>query len=149
MRAVAATAALAGAALLAGCGDFDITFGTISATYAALTPQVVTIGCNDPYEVYDRRESHRFLIVSNGFREIAGCGARDDLGGDPAATRRARFREAAETYLRETRREACRIATENAFTDLHTEFTYSCPGPDRPGAPVVRLPGRQTPRVGR
>lgn len=145
MRALAASAALAGALVLAGCGDFDTTFGVISATYATLTPQVVTTGCNDPYEVYDRREARRFLIVSNGFREIAGCGVE----GDPAATRRARFREAAETYLRETRREACRIATENAFTDLHTEFTYTCPGTDRPGAPVVRLPGRQTPRFGK
>ena len=131
------TIAAALAATAAGCNGF----GHISGTYVTLTPQVVTIGCNEPYEVYDRREGRKMLIVSNALREIAGCGLD---GADPAASARLRFRTAAETYLRETQREACRLGEETVFGALQTEFVYSCPGPaERPGDRVVRLPGRR------
>ncbi|GJD96192.1 hypothetical protein [Methylobacterium iners] len=121
---------------VSGC----VGFSYISKTYVALTPQVVTIGCNEPYEVYDQRQARRMLIVSNGLREVAGCGLE---GADPAATRARRFREAGRTYLDETVREDCRITGETVFTDLQTEFVYACAAPIEPrGTKVPRLPGR-------
>lgn len=127
------------AAAAGGCNGF----GYISGTYVTLVPQVVTIGCNEPYEIYDRLEGRKMLVVSNALREVAGCGLGDGAPADPAASRRQRFRTAAETFLRESQREACRIGEETVFGDLQTEFTYRCPGPaQRPGDRVVRLPGR-------
>ena len=133
------TLALAGTA--AGCNGF----GYISGTYVTLSPQVVTIGCNEPYEIYDRRDGRKMLVVSNALREVAGCGLAEDGGAaDPAVSRRLRFRTAAETFLRESQRDACRIGEETVFGTLQTEFTYVCPGPpERPGERVVRLPGRR------
>ncbi|GEP04139.1 hypothetical protein [Methylobacterium oxalidis] len=126
---------------VAGCTGFSY----ISKTYVSLTPQVVTIGCNDPYEVYDQRQQRRMLIVSNALREVTGCGIGDRYAGhDPAATRTERFRLAARTYLDETLREDCRISGETIFTDLQTEFAYTCAGPVEPrGSRVPRLPGRR------
>ena len=73
-------------------------FAYISKTYVSLPPQVVTIGCKDPYEVYDQRRVRKMLIVSNALRETTSCGLDDALaGGDPALTRVKRFREAART----------------------------------------------------
>ncbi|RVU19699.1 hypothetical protein [Methylobacterium oryzihabitans] len=127
--------ALVGLAV-AGCTEFS----TISRIYVGLPVQVVTIGCNDPYEVYDQRQQRRMLLVSNGLREFAGCGLD---GADPALTRRRRFGEAAETYLRETARETCRITGETVYDDLKTEFAYSCAEAiEKPGTRVPRLPGR-------
>ena len=121
---------------LTGCTGFAY----ISKTYVSLTPQVVTIGCNEPYEVYDQRRVRRMLVVSNGLREVAGCGLD---GGDPAESRPKRFRAAARAYLDETVREQCRITGETVFTDLQTEFAYSCAEPIEPrGSTVPRLPGR-------
>jgi hypothetical protein len=120
----------------AGCTEFSY----ISKTYVGLPAQVVTIGCNDPYEVFDQRQQRKVLVVSNGLREFAGCGLD---GGDPALTRRRRFSEAATTYLRETARETCTIVGETVFTDLQTEFVYSCAeAVEKPGTKVPRLPGR-------
>lgn len=130
--------------LASGCTGFSY----LSKTYVSLTPQVVTIGCKDPYEVYDQRRLRKMLIVSNSLREVTGCGIDDRLeGGDPALTRTKRFRDAARTYLDETVREDCRITGETVFTDLQTEFAYTCAGPIEPrGTKVPRLPGRN--RVG-
>ena len=140
-----ATMAVIALGLLAsGCTGFSY----LSKTYVSLTPQVVTIGCKDPYEVYDQRRIRKMLIVSNSLREVTGCGIDDRLdGGDPALTRTKRFRDAARTYLDETVREDCRITGETVFTDLQTEFAYTCTGPIEPrGTKVPRLPGRN--RVG-
>ncbi len=123
-----------------GCNSFSY----VSRTYVSLTPQVVTIGCNEPYEVYDNRQKRKMLIVSNALREVTGC----DIGTaaaaqDPVATRPARFRTAARAYLDETVREDCTLAGETVFSDLQTEFAYTCAGPIEPrGTPVPRLPGR-------
>jgi len=130
--------------LASGCTGFSY----LSKTYVALTPQVVTIGCKDPYEVYDQRRIRKMLIVSNALREFTGCGSDDRLdGGDPGLTRAKRFREAARAYLDETVREDCKITGETVFSDLQTEFTYTCAGPIEPrDTKVPRLPGRS--RVG-
>lgn len=140
----AALAVIALGLLASGCTGFSY----LSKTYVSLTPQVVTIGCKDPYEVYDQRRLRKMLIVSNSLREVTGCGIDDRLeGGDPALTRTKRFRDAARTYLDETVREDCRITGETVFTDLQTEFAYTCAGPIEPrGTKVPRLPGRN--RVG-
>jgi len=125
---------------LSGCTGFAY----ISKTYVNQTPQVVTIGCNQPYEIYDNRQRRRLLVVSNGLREVAGCDIGEAYEGrDPAATRPSRFRTAARTYLDETVREECTIGGETVFTDLQTEFAYSCAGPvEARGTKVPRLPGR-------
>ena len=129
-----------------GCTGFSY----ISKTYVSLTPQVVTIGCNDPYEVYDQRQKRRMLIVSDALREVTGCGIGEGYAGrDPGETRAARFRLAARTYLDETLREDCRITGETVFTDLQTEFAYACGGPiEKRGTKVPRLPGRGGPGTG-
>jgi hypothetical protein len=123
-----------------GCTGFSY----ISKTYVSLTPQVVTIGCNDPYEIYDQRQQRRMLVVSNALREVTGCGLGGRYEGrDPAETRTQRFRLAARTYLDETVREDCQITGETIFTDLQSEFVYACGGPvEKRGAKVPRLPGR-------
>ena len=141
MRRAALPIGLAAASLLTGCTGFAY----ISKTYVGLTPQVVTIGCKDPYEVYDQRQQRRMLVVSNSLREVTGCGIGDAfVGRDPAETRPERFRSAARAYLDETAREDCRITGESVFTDLQTEFTYACGAPIEPrGAKVPRLPGRR------
>lgn len=123
-------------AALSGCTGFAY----ISKTYVSLTPQVVTIGCKEPYEVYDQRRTRRMLIVSDGPREVAGCGLD---GQDPAISRPKRFREAARAYLDETVREECRITGETVFTDRQTEFAYACAEAiEARGSKVPRLPGR-------
>ena len=128
----------------AGCSSFAY----ISKTYVAERPQVVTIGCNEPYEVYDNRQRRRMLIVSNALREITGCDVGERYEGrDPAESRALRFRAAARTYLDETAREDCTITGETIFADLQTEFVYTCEAPIEPrGTKVPRLPGR--PRLG-
>lgn len=133
-------ALLALALALTGCNSFAY----VSKTYVSLTPQVVTIGCNEPYEVYDNRQRRKMLIVSNSLREVAGCGIGEAHAGQtPLESRAARFREAARTYLDETVREDCRISGETVFADLQTEFSYTCAAPVEPrAAKVPRLPGR-------
>ena len=125
---------------VSGCTGFSY----ISKTYVSLSPQVVTIGCNDPYEVYDQRQQRRMLVVSNAVREFTGCGIGErHEGREPAASRTERFRLAARTYLDETVREDCKLAGETIFTDLQTEFRYTCDAPvEQRGAKVPRLPGR-------
>lgn len=146
MQGPAFSLALALGLALSGCTGFSY----ISKTYVSLTPQVVTIRCNDPYEVYDQRQQRRLLVVSDALREVAGCGIGDRYAGrDPRETRAARFRLAARTYLDETVREDCRITGETVFTDLQTEFAYACGGPiEARTAKVPRLPGRGGPGTG-
>lgn len=130
---------------VSGCTGFEY----LSKTYVSLTPQVVTIGCKEPYEIYDNRQRRRILVVSNALREVAGCdvGERFERVA-PAESRAERFRTAARTYLDETVREDCSITGENVFTDLQTEFVYACDAPiEKRGTKVPRLPGRA--RVGR
>lgn len=126
--------------MLAGCNSFAY----ISKTYVDQRPQVVTIGCKEPYEVYDNRQRRRMLIVSHALREVAGCDIDAPHAGlGPDETRAARFREAARTYLNETVREDCTITGETVFDDLKSEFAYSCSAPIEPrGTKVPRLPGR-------
>lgn len=129
---------VASLAVLASAGCVE--FGYISRTYASLKPEVVTIGCKDPYEVYDQRQVRKMLIVSNGLREYAGCGLD---GADPDLTRRRRFDEAARTNLDETGRETCRITGQATFDEQKAEYTYTCAEPvEKPGTKVLRLPGR-------
>ncbi len=147
VRRLALPLALGTSLTVSGCTGF----GYISQTYVSQVPQVVTIGCNEPYEIYDNRQRRRVLVVSNALREVTGCelGKLDRVGGDrpPAETRAARFRTAARTYLDETVREDCRITGETVFSDLQTEFAYACDAPvEARGAVVPRLPGRRTQR---
>lgn len=130
--------------MLAGCNSFAY----ISKNYVDQRPQVVTIGCKEPYEVYDNRQRRRMLIVSHALREVTGCDIdAPHAGRSPDETRAARFREAARTYLNETVREDCTITGETVFDDLQSEFAYACAAPIEPrGTKVPRLPGRS--RIG-
>ena len=134
LRLLKGATALLATAATAGCVEFSY----VSATYVGLPQQVVTIGCKDPYEVFDNTRESRFLVVSNALREVAGCG----LDVDPAATHAARMREAAQAFLAETGRDECRITRETPLADLRTEFAYACPTALPKGAKVQRLPGR-------
>jgi len=127
----------------AGCTATSFTY--ISRTYVGLPSQVVTIGCKEPYEVYDNRQKRRLLIVSNGLREVLGCNLNDlRIDPDPEATRVGRFRAAARAYLDETVREDCAITGETVFDGLKSEFAYSCSAPvEKRGTKVPRLPGRR------
>ncbi|MEH3118322.1 MAG: hypothetical protein PGN25_12220 [Methylorubrum populi] len=142
VRRLARPLVLGGSLAVSGCTGF----GYISQTYVTQVPQVVTIGCNEPYEIYDNRQRRRVLVVSNALREVAGCElGRTGESRPPAETRAARFRTAARTYLDETVREDCRIAGETVFSDLQTEFAYACDAPVEPrGTVVPRLPGRRS-----
>ncbi|GJE39714.1 hypothetical protein [Methylobacterium persicinum] len=129
--------------VLAGCTATS--FSYISKTYVGLPSQVVTIGCKEPYEVYDNRQQRRVLIVSNALREVTGCNLNDlRIDPDPAGTRTSRFRTAARAYLDETVREDCTITGETVFDPLKSEFAYSCSAPvEKRGTKVPRLPGRR------
>ncbi|UYW27759.1 hypothetical protein [Methylorubrum extorquens] len=144
VRWLALPLVLGGSLAVSGCTGF----GYISQTYVSQVPQVVTIGCNEPYEVYDNRQRRRVLVVSNALREVTGCDVgRVGNGRPPAETRAARFRTAARTYLDETVREDCKITGEIVFSDLQTEFAYACDAPVEPrGTAVPRLPGRRNQR---
>ncbi|MCJ2050074.1 hypothetical protein [Methylobacterium sp. J-070] len=141
-RGPVALGAVTVAVALAGCNATG--FSYISRNYVALTPQVVTIGCKEPYEVYDNRQLRRMLIVSNALREYAGCNLSEiRIDPDPQATRVKRFRTAARAYLDETVREDCRITGETVFDPLKSEFAYACDAPiEKRGTVVPRLPGR-------
>lgn len=130
--------------MLSGCASSN--FSYISETYVSLSPQVVTIGCKEPYEVYDNRQLRRMLIVSNALREVAGCNLNEmRIGSDVVAGRAQRFRAAARTYLDETVREDCIIGSETPLDLLKTEFSYTCIAPvEQPGTKVPRLPGRRS-----
>ncbi len=129
--------------VIAGCTATS--FAYISKTYVGLPSQIVTIGCKEPYEVYDNRQQRRMLIVSNGLREVTGCNLNDlRIDPDPAGSRVSRFRTAARAYLDETVREDCTITGETVFDALKSEFAYSCSAPvERRGTVVPRLPGRR------
>ncbi|CAO4162969.1 hypothetical protein [Methylorubrum populi] len=144
VRRLALPLMLVGSLGISGCTGF----GYISQTYVSQVPQVVTIGCNEPYEIYDNRQRRRVLVVSNALREVAGCElGRGGMDRAPAETRPARFRAAMRTYLDETAREDCKITGETVFSDLQTEFAYACDAPVEPrGTVVPRLPGRRTQR---
>ncbi len=131
------------AAALVGCTATS--FSYISKTYVGLPSQVVTIGCKEPYEIYDNRQQRRMLIVSNALREVTGCNLNDlSIDPDPSASRTGRFRTAARTYLDETVREDCTITGETDFDALKIEFAYSCAAPiEKRGTKVPRLPGRR------
>ncbi len=144
VRRFALPLVLGGSFALSGCTGF----GYISQTYVSQVPQVVTIGCNEPYEIYDNRQRRRVLVVSNALREVTGCDVGQlGAGRPPAETRAARFRTAARTYLDETVREDCKITGETVFSDLQTEFAYACDAPvEKRGTVVPRLPGRRIQR---
>ena len=115
-------------------------FSYISQNYAILRPQVVTIGCNEPYDVYDSPYKNKMLVVSNGLREYLNCEPTKGIDPNLANTRVQRFRSAARTFLDETVREDCKISGETIFTDLQTEFFYTCSSPYDPK--IAPLPGR-------
>jgi hypothetical protein len=108
----------------------------LSSAYVGVTPQIVTAGCRNSYEVFDKRQGNKLLVVSHIFREYAGCGG-GKASGSAEETARARFREAAEHYLTEMRPGECRIVDGTAVSALHHEFTYACSAPDRPAARVA------------
>ena len=112
---------VAGALALGLCA---CTASHISGTYGAVAPEVVTLGCRETYEVYDKREARQLLVVSNLWQEIGACGR---TGGD--APKLDRFREAAQAYLDRSRRPGCRIMGGTELSRLHGEFAYACAAP--------------------
>ena len=81
VRRLALPLALGASLSVSGCTGF----GYISQTYVSQVPQVVTIGCNEPYEIYDNRQRRRVLVVSNALREVTGCDVGQVGAGRPPA----------------------------------------------------------------
>lgn len=132
------TVAVVAALLLGSCR----TAAYLSDTYVGVVPQIVTTGCRDAYEIYDKREAGKLLVVSHLFRERPDCGGPGKVALDAEGARKARFREAADTYLGEIRRGGCRILESAALSSLHYEYLYTCPAAPGPVASPAPLPIR-------
>lgn len=113
---------LAGAT--AGCGIEAFTY-TIDR-YNTIRGVHVRLGCDDTYEVFDRKADGLLLVATNPVNEALACG-RD--GDRPRAERQRRI---AAIYLEETTsRPLCRLGADRQIADYLREFTYTCPGPAR------------------
>ena len=113
--------------VLAGCSVDAFTY-TVNR-YGEVKGLRVRLGCNDAYEVFDRKEANSLLVVTNGVNEalISSCSG---LAGLPRAER---MRRVAGIYLEESAgRPECRITGEKPVTEFHTEFSYRCPGSRSP-----------------
>lgn len=116
---------------LAGCSVNAFTY-TLTE-YGEVKGVRVRLGCNDAYEVFDRPGAARLLVVTNGINEIA-MGTCPGLAGLP---RDERMRRVAKIYLEETTsRPDCRVASDAALSEMHTEFAYRC----GPAQPATRRP---------
>lgn len=119
---------LAGTLVLLGSACTTASY--MSTTYVGISPQIVTTSCRDAYEVYDKRDAHKVLVVSHIFREFAGCTGPGGSSLAGEAGRRQRFEQAAASYLTDNRRSDCRTLGTTALSALHYEFTYACTKPD-------------------
>lgn len=120
---------------VAGCANASY----LSAAYVGVAPQIVTTACRDAYEVYDKREEHKLLVVSHLLRELAPCDSSGATppGGQPRKL--PRFEQTARVYFAEIRRAECRIVSAAALSPLHYEINYACEGP---GGPPYAVPRR-------
>ena len=107
--------------VLAGCSVDAFTY-TISR-YGEVKGVRVRLGCNDAYEVFDKKEANSLVVVTNGINEavINSCSG---VAGLPRADR---MRRVAALYLDESAgRPECRVTGENPISEFHTEFNYRC-----------------------
>jgi hypothetical protein len=120
---------------LAGCSVDAFTY-TINR-YGEVKGVRVRLGCNDAYEVFDKKEANSLVVVTNGINEavINSCSG---LAGLP---RSDRMRRVADLYLDESAgRPECRVTGENPITEFHTEFSYRCQASRAPQKDLGRRP---------
>ncbi|MGA0596019.1 hypothetical protein [Enterovirga sp. CN4-39] len=121
--------------LLTGCAVETFTY--TMDRYGEVKGVRVRLGCNDAYEVFDRKDAASFVVVTNPVNE-AVAGNCPGLAGLPKAERR---RRTAEIYLVETTsRPECRITRETPLTDFHTEYDYRCSDPRQVARASRRAP---------
>jgi hypothetical protein len=121
--------------VLAGCSVDAFTY-TMNR-YGEVKGLRVRLGCNDAYEVFDRKEANSLVVVTNAVNE-ALMNSCSGLAGLPRAER---MRRVAGFYLEESAgRPECRVTGENPITEFHTEFSYRCQGPRTPREEVRRRP---------
>ena len=84
----------------------------------------VRLGCRDTYEVFDRRDAGRFVVVTNPVNEALAASCADAA----ALPRPERMRRVAEVFLSEsTSRPECALSAQRQLTEFHSEFDYRCP----------------------
>lgn len=118
---VSALAVLLVGAVLAGCAQFD-TFTYLADRYGRGGSVSVNLNCRDTYEVYDRPDGGTLLVITNPLNEVlVAC---LDSGAPDLATRQ---RQVARIFFDEkTNRPQCRITHEEALSERHREFSYTC-----------------------
>ena len=121
--------------VLAGCSVDAFTY-TMNR-YGEVKGLRVRLGCNDAYEVFDRKEANSLAVVTNAVNE-ALMNSCSGLAGLPRAER---MRRVAGFYLEESAgRPECRVTGENPITEFHTEFSYRCQAPRTTRQEVGRRP---------
>ena len=112
---------------LAGCSVDALTY-TIGH-YGEVKGVRVRLGCNDAYEVFDRKSANSLLVVTNAINEVV-MNSCTGLAGLP---RSERMQRVATFYLEESAgRPDCKVARENPVSEFHTEFSYTCREPRAP-----------------
>ena len=97
----------------------------IYATYSKSSPTVVTIGCGDPYELFDSTDKKVIMVRSYALSELSR-GACASTGLREAAPLRARAKQAAEAHLAKTARPRCVVGEGRPLSALEWEFAYTC-----------------------
>lgn len=127
---------LAGLALAACSIDaFTYTVGT----YGTVKETHVHLGCRDTYEVFDRPERGRLLVVTTPLNEVI----LDTCGG-PASQLSGpeRMGRAAAIFLDErSNRPGCAVVSAKPIDALHTEYAYRCDGAPSPAVKRSRRGG--------
>jgi hypothetical protein len=105
------------AIVVSGCA-----FDYIGATYTApvVKPELVTVGCNTTYEVYDNRKHQTMMVRTNIGGELAEAICPEDRHLGP------RMRRAVQIHLEKTMRPECRIVDERKLSPIHWEYAYAC-----------------------
>lgn len=128
-----ALCALIASAALGGCASFSY----IGETYGALPPQAVTTKVGT-WQVIDRAAEGKVLVQrtqSTASSIASGLG----LSKGNAAAPQPEYQEAAEAFLAQSGRSACKIKDGYLVVAPSWEFTYQCDGaaPDN-AAPAAK-----------
>ena len=108
--------------LLAGCSIETASYAMNQ--YGEVRGVRVRLDCRDTYEVFDRRDWGRLIVVTNPVNEALAASCVDAA----ALPRPERMRRVAEIYLAETSsRPECTQSGQRELTPLHSEFDYRCP----------------------
>ena len=95
-------------------------------TYTSPTPTVVTIGCGDPYDVFENGAKRLILVRSYALSEAAR-GLCASVGMHEHAPLGERARRVAQAHLTKSNRPLCTVVGEGRpLSPLEWEFSYAC-----------------------